>query len=115
TIDGIPVPSLKAMRGSEPLQAQVLKAEQSNTAIVYGQKLFLKLFRKLERGINTDLEVSTFLNEETSFDHTPRLGGSIQYESGKEEPITLSILQAFTPNSGDAWTFTLDSIGRYFE
>lgn len=114
-VTGLPAPSFKPMRGSEPLPGQVLKAEQSNTAIIYGQKLFMKLFRKLERGINTDLEVSTFLNEETSFEHTPRLVGSLQYESPREEPISLSILQSFTPNSGDAWTYTLDSIGRYFE
>ena len=115
---GSPTGEFRALRGSEPLDAQVLKAEQSNTAIVYGQRLFMKLFRKLERGINTDLEVASFLNEEASFANTPRLAGALRYESARsrgDEQMTIAILQNFTPNSGDAWTYTLDSIGRYFE
>ncbi|MGZ7079839.1 MAG: putative maltokinase, partial [Thermoanaerobaculia bacterium] len=115
-VSGDPTPSFKSLRGDGPLEAQVLKTEQSNTAIVYGQRLFLKLFRKLERGVNTDLEMTTFLNEETSFRSAPRVAGSLQYETAaNEEPAVLAILQGYTENSGDAWTYTLDAIGRYFE
>ena len=117
-LTGSPTAAFRSLRGTEPLEAHVLKGEQSNSAIVYGQQLFLKLFRKLERGVNTDLEVTTFLNEETSFANTPRLAGSLRYESDRshgDESVALGILQSFTPNSGDAWTYTLDSIGRFFE
>jgi len=101
---------LRALRGNEPLEGQVLKAEQSNTAIVYGQRLFMKLIRRMEPGINTDLEVTRFLNEETSFTHTPRIAGSLELDG-----MTAAILQSYTPNSGDAWTYTLDAIGRFFD
>src|ERR1051326_5885056 len=115
-LQGEPARAMRELRGSGPLEAQVLKAEQSNTAIVYGQRLFMKLFRRLEPGVNTDLEVSRFLNEETSFRNTPKVAGAIQYEARSgEEPMTLAIVQSYTPNSGDAWSYTLDSIGRYFE
>ena len=115
TITGTVSRAMKELRGTGPLDAHVLKAEQSNTSIIYGQRLFMKLFRRLEPGINTDLEVSRFLNEETSFANTPRLAGWIEYTSSNDEPMTLAIVQSYTQNSGDAWKFTLDSIGRYFE
>src|SRR4051794_2758170 len=52
-LSGITTRAFRELRGTDPLDAQVLKAEQSNTAIIYGQRLFLKLFRRLEPGINT--------------------------------------------------------------
>ncbi len=115
TISGSHTRQFRELRGQDPLEAQVLRAEHSNTAVVYGQRLFLKLFRRLEPGVNTDLEVSRFLNEETTFANTPRLAGAIEYSAGNDGPTTVAILQSFTPNSGDAWSYTLDTIGRYFE
>jgi len=114
-VNGIASRAMKELRGDSTLDAQVLKGEQSNTAIVYGQRLFMKLFRRLEPGVNTDLEVTRFLNEETSFANTPRLAGWLEYAPKNDEPMTLALVQAFTPNAGDAWSYTLDSIGRYFE
>ena len=114
-IAGAPSKAFKELRGSGPLEAHVLKAEQSNTAIIYGQKLFAKLFRRIEPGINTDYEVTRFLNEER-FEHTPPVAGVVEYRSDRGgEPTTLAIMQGFTTNSGDAWQYTLDAISRYFE
>ncbi|HEV7766852.1 MAG TPA: maltose alpha-D-glucosyltransferase [Thermoanaerobaculia bacterium] len=108
--------AFKELRGSEPLDTHVLGVEQSNTAIIYGQRLFLKLFRRLDAGINTDAEVTRFLNEETSFRNTPRLAGTIEYrEATTGASTTAAILQGYLPNSGDAWAFTLDAIGRYYD
>jgi maltose alpha-D-glucosyltransferase/alpha-amylase len=107
---------LKEMRSIAPLDAQIVRGEQSNTAIIYGQRLFLKLFRRLEPGLNTDLEVTRFLNEATSFANTPRVAGALEHQLDPAgEPTTLAILQSYMPNSGDAWTYTLDTISRYFE
>ena len=115
-LTGSPTRAFREMRDGQNLHAQVLRAEQSNTAIVYGERLFLKLFRRLETGMNTDLEISTFLNEETSFRNTPQIAGAIEYSGNSHrEPATVAILQSFTPNSGDAWRYTLDGISRFFE
>jgi maltose alpha-D-glucosyltransferase/alpha-amylase len=114
-VTGTPTRAFKELRGSGALQPQVLKGEQSNTAIVYGETFFMKLFRRVEAGVNSDLEMTRFLNEETSFDAVPRVAGAIEYSSGRGEPATLAILQSYTHNSGDAWTFTLDAINRFFE
>jgi maltose alpha-D-glucosyltransferase/alpha-amylase len=115
-VTGTPARAFRALRGAGELSVQVLKTEQSNTALLFGDRLFMKLFRRLESGINTDLEVTRFLNEETTFTGTPQVAGSIQYEpESGGETATIAILQNYIESSGDAWRYTLDSIGRYFE
>ncbi|HKR65959.1 MAG TPA: maltose alpha-D-glucosyltransferase [Thermoanaerobaculia bacterium] len=116
SVTGVATRAFKELRGTEELETHVLAVEQSNTAITYGQRLFLKLFRRLEPGVNTDFEVSRFLTEETNFQNTPRVAGALEYRRNESDvPTTVAILQSFTPNSGDAWSYTLDSIGRYFD
>jgi maltose alpha-D-glucosyltransferase / alpha-amylase len=116
SLAGIATRAFKELRGTEKLETHVLAVEQSNTAITYGQRLFLKLFRRIEPGINTDFEVTRFLTEETTFRHTPRAAGALEYRrSGSDVPMTVALLQSYMPSSGDAWAFTLDSIGRYFD
>jgi maltose alpha-D-glucosyltransferase/alpha-amylase len=115
-VAGIPTRAFKELRGNDKLETHVLGVEQSNTAIQYGQSLFLKLFRRMEPGVNTDFEVIRFLNEETEFRNVPRVAGGLEYRNESTGAVmTAGILQGFTPNSGDAWSYTLDSIGRYFD
>jgi maltose alpha-D-glucosyltransferase / alpha-amylase len=97
------------------LDSQVLKVEQSNTALIYGNKLFLKLFRRLEEGLNPDLEIGSFITEKTAYTNIPSVAGALEYRKPGAEPMVLGILQALVPNEGDAWKYSLDSIGRYFE
>ncbi len=89
-------------------------AEQSNTSIIYGDRFILKLFRKLEAGVNPDLEIGTCLTER-NFRHTPAVLGSIEYRpQNGTEPYTAAILQEFVPNRGDAWKYTLEALGGFF-
>ncbi len=96
-------------------KSQVLKAEQSNTSMLYGNKLFFKLFRHLDEGMNPDLEISKFLTEKAYYAHVPPFAGAIEYRRPDAEPVVAGMLQAFVHNQGDAWTYTLDSVERYFE
>lgn len=98
-----------------PLEPAVMKAEQSNTSVVYGGLFILKFFRRIDEGVNPDLEIGRFLTEETTFTHTPPVVGAIQYRRKKGELLTLAILQSFVANVGDAWSYTLDSLSHYFE
>lgn len=90
-----------------------IKAEQSNTSILYGEHLILKFFRKLAEGINPDLEIGFFLTEEAHFGNIPPLGGSLEYLSRDGKSMTVGMLQAFVPNRGDAWQHTLASLHRF--
>src|SRR5947209_5891118 len=77
-------------------------------------RLSLKLFRKLEPGVNPDLEIGRLLTEQTDFRHAPRVAGWLELRDRRSEPVTAGILQEFVPNEGDAWSYTLDALGRYF-
>ncbi len=92
-----------------------VKAEQSNTSVLYGDRGILKLFRRVEPGRNPDLEIGTFLTERAAFAHTPAVAGALEYRPPRAEPVTLAVLQQFVPNEGDAWTYTLDALDRYCE
>ncbi|MGH9692263.1 MAG: putative maltokinase [Candidatus Acidiferrales bacterium] len=93
----------------------LMKGEQSNTSINYGDRFILKLFRHLEEGINPDLEIGLFLTEKSHFRNVARVAGSLFYHAGDREPTTLGILQEFIPNQGDAWRFTMGALSGFWE
>ncbi len=100
---------------SHPPASSVSRAEQSNTSIIYGDRFILKLFRKLEQGVNPDLEIGRFLTEHR-FHNTPAVLGSLEYHAnGQSGTYAAAILQRFVPNEGDAWKYTLDSLAGFFD
>jgi maltose alpha-D-glucosyltransferase/alpha-amylase len=96
------------------LPASPSRAEQSNSSIVVGDRLMLKLYRRLEAGVNPDLEIGRFLTAR-GFEHVPAVGGMIEYRRPDEAAATLVSAQRFVPNEGDAWEWTLDELGDYLE
>jgi maltose alpha-D-glucosyltransferase/alpha-amylase len=111
-----PTRAFREIRGlsGASLEPLILRAEQSNTSVVYGDRFILKLFRRLHAGVNPDLEIGRFLTER-GFGNIPPVAGAIEYCKDREEPTTLAILQALVPNQGDAWEYTLDVLGHFFE
>ncbi|HET9087745.1 MAG TPA: maltose alpha-D-glucosyltransferase [Acidobacteriaceae bacterium] len=90
-------------------------AEQSNTSVIFGNRLILKLFRHPESGLNPDCEIGRFLTEESRFPNIPPFGGSIEYLREGEEPATLAMLQGLVENQGDGWKWMLEELERYYE
>jgi maltokinase len=80
---------------------RLLTVEQSNTSVVLGERLILKLYRLLESGENPDVEVSAFLAG-AGFVDTPALAGSVTYEADGSR-ASVAMLQAYLPSAGDAW------------
>ena len=99
----------------EEVDSKVLKADQSNTAIIYDDRYFFKFYRKLEREINPDMEIVRFLSETTSFENSPKYAGSIEYLDNEGKVTVLGLLQGKVENQGEAWGMTIDSVGRFFE
>jgi maltose alpha-D-glucosyltransferase/alpha-amylase len=95
------------------LEAQLSVAEQSNNSVIFGERLMLKVFRRLEEGVNPELEVGRFLTEKTTFAQIAALAGSLEYRRGKGEPVTIAILQGYVPNQGDAWQYTLTTLAHF--
>jgi trehalose synthase-fused probable maltokinase len=95
-----------------PLHACIMKAEQSNTSVQYGDRAMLKLYRRLQPGLNPDWELGRLLTA-SSFPFSPAVGGAIEYVRPGCEPMTVGLLQAFVPNEGDAWTMMLKAVESY--
>jgi trehalose synthase-fused probable maltokinase len=100
-------------RGNQKrLPSKLLGAEQSNSCIGFGQRLMLKLFRRVERGVNPDLEITGYLTER-EFKHIAPLAGSIEFRPHGESPWSLAVLQQFVPNRGDAWSYYLKTLTSF--
>jgi maltose alpha-D-glucosyltransferase / alpha-amylase len=98
-----------------PFETALLKTEQSNTSIVYDQQFILKLFRRVSRGVNPDLEIGRFLTEKVRFPHTAAVTGALEYRLPRGEAVTVGILHSFVPHACDAWQYTVDELSAYFE
>ena len=97
------------------LQPKPIKAEQSNSSIIYGDRVILKFFRRGEEGENPDLEIGRFLTEKKNFPHIPAVAGWLKYKGKDGKEMSLGILQAFVPNVGDAWQFTLKALSSFWK
>ena len=100
------------LEGVEPprpgADVRPIGAEQSNTSIVFDDKLVLKAFRRVEAGDNPELEMLRFLSER-DFAHIAELGGWYQYE-GELMDATFGVVQRFVPNARDGWELALDEL-----
>ena len=103
------------LRSIEAERSQLLKAEQSNSSLVYGSSMLLKLYRKIEEGLNPDLEIGRYLTESQKFPNTPDVFGSLEYRRKGSDPLILGTLVQYVPNQGDAWSMTLDSVKGFVE
>ena len=95
--------------------SNVLSGEMSNSSMLFADKFFLKLYRKLEDGVNPDVEVTRFLTERAQFGNVPAFGGAIEYRRSKSQPTVVCLLQDAISSEADAWTMTLDHVGRFYE
>jgi maltose alpha-D-glucosyltransferase/alpha-amylase len=97
------------------VDSKIQKSDQSNTAIIYNDQYFFKFYRKLEKEMNPELEIVRFLSEHTSFQNSPRYAGSIEYHDNDDSIIVFGLLQEKVENQGEAWSMSVDSVGRFYE
>ena len=109
--------SSKAFVGSRAalhLHSRVGSAEQSNTSILYGDRLILKIFRRLQSGENPDVEIGRFLTEVAHFPRIAPFLGEIEILPANGEKTTVAMLQGLVANQGDGWQWFLDQLDGYF-
>ncbi|HTP32950.1 MAG TPA: maltose alpha-D-glucosyltransferase [Candidatus Acidoferrales bacterium] len=116
-VRGVPGTRLSALRGAPDtvLPPARSSAEQSNTSIIYGDRLILKLIRRQQQGPNPESELGKYLTETAGFDGVPPFAGTIEYEWRGGASSTLAVLQGLVANEGDAWTLTTEELERYYE
>jgi maltose alpha-D-glucosyltransferase/alpha-amylase len=100
--------------GSNLHQASV-KIDQNEVRLQYGEIFTIKLYRKIEEGINPGEEVMEYLLNKTSFKNIPLYSGKITYSRNDSEPINLALIQEHVSNQGTAWHYVLDSVDRFYE
>ncbi len=92
----------------------IIRGDQHNSFVVFGHNRILKFFRRLDIGVNPDLEMTRLLTAK-GCRFVPPLVGAIEYRGRAGESITLATLSAFVPNCKNAWDYTLDDLGRFYE
>jgi len=90
-------------------------SESSNSNVIFDDRYWLKIFRKLTDGVSVDFEVGRFLTEEANFPWVPKTLGVIEFQRNKQPSTTVALLREFVPNQGQAWELALNAVGRYFE
>jgi maltose alpha-D-glucosyltransferase / alpha-amylase len=112
---GTPAKGLATLIGGSALPVRRGAGEQSNTSILFGDRLIMKVFRRVQGGPNPDYEISRYLCESAGFRNVPVFGGVIDYVSESGETSTVALLQGLIANEGDGWQWTLEELDRYFE
>jgi len=97
------------------LSVSLRRSERNNRAIVYGESYVFKVFRRIEEGVNPDLEIGRYLTEQTDYHGAATVVGSIDYRRRDGEPFTLGVLHRYIANQGTAWRYMLDQLSQYFE
>ena len=90
-------------------------AQSSNTVIAFGEKLFLKAYRRLQEGVSPEAEIGRYLTDIAHFANSVPVAGTIDYVADDGRSSTVALLQGYVANQGDGWTTTLSYLERFLE
>src|SRR5262249_38066770 len=93
---------------------RAIETEQSNTTALVGNRFVVKLFRRIEPGINPEIEIGRFLTDVAGFGNAPALLGTVEMVEDRRRS-TLAVVHAFVENQGEAWTVTSAFLDRFVE
>ena len=88
--------------------------EQSNSSVIVDSEYVIKIFRRIQPGIHSEIEIGRFLTDETAFKNAPALLGSVELVEG-DDSSALAVVHAFVENQGDAWTVDPASLDRLID
>ena len=100
----------------QPNHIRAVETEQSNSTALVDNDYVVKVYRKLEPGINPEIEVGRFLTEVAGFANTPALLGSVELVEGdNKSKSAVAVVQTFVENQGDGWTVTSAYLDRFVD
>jgi len=115
TVRALHTANFADVRGSDTLAPRRMAAEQSNTSLVFGDRLIVKLFRRLAPGVNPDFEIGRYLTERVGFKRVPAVLGAIEHAGIAEAPTTLAMMQELVESQADGWTHATDEVRRFYD
>ena len=107
----LPNKGLQAMEVIADEEVQPASVEQSNTSILIGERMMLKVIRQVMPGVHPEIEIGAFLTER-GFPAIAPLLGEVRRVAGDGQQYTLMILQGYVASQGDAWQWTRDTLER---
>ena len=114
-LSGVSTTAGKALiREVEGQPQKMLGVEQSNTSLIIGKKVMLKMYRRTAFGSHPEVATTSFLTEEAKFKNTPAYLGMLDLKYADGRTMALGILQSFVPNVGDGWSYTMEYLKSYF-
>jgi maltose alpha-D-glucosyltransferase/alpha-amylase len=102
------------IKETDKIKPKVISGEQSNTSINYDGKYFFKLYRKVDRAINPDMEITHFLTHNAQFKNIPAFVGAIEWKY-KNDSMVLGMMQDMVSGATDAWANMLDRLDSFNE
>lgn len=103
------------IRTAAGLPTHPLNPLSSNTTVGFGDKLFLKCYRRLQAGVNPEREVGQYLTDVARFSHIVPILAVMEYRDTDGRETTLAILQAYVENQGDGWTYTINYLEKFLD
>ncbi|WP_448190654.1 maltose alpha-D-glucosyltransferase [Azospirillum sp. sgz301742] len=107
-----PTSRLDSLELPDPPVVRRVGVEQSNTSVLIGDQVIVKLLRRLSPGVHPELEVGRFLTEVAGFANTPPHLGAVEHIAEDGTPTTLVVVQGFVRNQGDGWATTIAYLER---
>ncbi len=109
--------AFSAIRGSteQALSPIVHETGEFKSFLIFGGKLILKLFRRVEEGIHPDLEGGRYLTEEHAFAQTPATVGAMEYRRTDGESMVLGVVQEYVPHQGSALQHVQSILSSFYE
>jgi maltose alpha-D-glucosyltransferase/alpha-amylase len=89
--------------------AHVLGVEQSNSSVIVDGRI-AKLVRRIEPGLNPDVELPTHLAEH-GFEHAPGVLAALDVDlPGESQPATVMVVHEAVDHQSDLWIRVLDDL-----
>jgi maltose alpha-D-glucosyltransferase/alpha-amylase len=101
--------------GYASLPVSIPAAQSSNTVVMLDDRLFVKAYRRLQAGVNPEVEIGRYLTDVVRFEHAVPVAGSVEYLADDGQVATLALIQGYVQNQGDAWDYTQSYLERFFE
>jgi maltose alpha-D-glucosyltransferase / alpha-amylase len=105
---------LKKLAASDIPPPKATEFEQTNSTLLFGDQFLLKVYRQLESGVNSELEIGEFLTRYARGAPVPKVLGALRYQEAGDDSV-IALVQEFVPNQGTAWDMTIDRVHGYFD
>ncbi len=114
-VSAAPSAGLQRVLEAGPLPPPAIRhATEGSSVVLFPDRLALKFFRRLDEGINPDLEVGQYLTER-GFPHSPAVLGALEFRRPGQPVVTLAVAKTFVTYGNNAWQFTIEVASRYYD